>query len=243
MGERDVNRPAKKGKRMSSPHYPPAVNPLPPVVVALVLFILVIELAFWLGARGMIGGPEAIGWRLEAIRDYSFSGDILDWMIATGRWPIEHLLRFVTYPFVNGSFSQTVFVCVFVLAMGKMVAETFGALQMLAVFVVSGVGGALAFGLLLNEPYPLIGGFPPVYGLIGAFTYLLWRRLSLVGENQSRAFTLIAFLMGAQLLFGLLFGGGRDWVADLAGFGTGFGLSFLLAPGALARMRDRIRHD
>ena len=124
-----------------------------------------------------------------------------------------------------------------------MLACVFGGVQMLILFILSGIGGALAFGVLLNEPYPLIGGFPPVYGLIGAFTFLLWRKLSLVGENQTRAFTLIAFLMGAQLIFGLLFGGGRDWVADLAGFGTGFGLSFFLAPGAWARIRNRIRHD
>ena len=228
---------------MSSPQYTPAVNPLPPVVAALTLFVFGIELVFWLGARGMIGGPEAVGWRLEAIRSYSFSGDIFDWMLANGRWPLEHLIRFVTYPFVNASFSQTIFVCVFVLAMGKLVAEVFGGVQMLILFILSGIGGALAFGVLLNEPYPLIGGFPPVYGLIGAFTFLLWRKLSLVGENQTRAFTLIAFLMGAQLIFGLLFGGGRDWVADLAGFGTGFGLSFFLAPGAWARIRNRIRHD
>ena len=228
---------------MSSPHYTPAVNPLPPVVVALVLVITGIELAFSLGARGIVGGPEAVGWRLAAIQKYAFSGDILEWMWQTGQWPPEHLRRFLTYPFVHASFTHTLFVCVFVLAMGKMVAEVFGNAAMLAVFVLSGIGGALAYGLLLSEPYPLIGGFPAVYGLIGAFTWLLWRNLSLVGENQSRAFVLIAFLMGAQLLFGLLFGGTNDWVADLAGFGTGFALSFFVAPGGWARIRRGIRHD
>ncbi len=114
---------------------------------------------------------------------------------------------------------------------------------MLIIFVLSGVGGALVYALLLNPQYPLIGGFPPVYGLIGAFTWLLWRKLSLVGENQSRAFGLIAALMAIQLLFGLIFGGTSDWVADLGGFATGFGLSFLLAPGAWARIVGRIRRD
>jgi len=228
---------------MSSESYTPAVNPLPPVVAALFLFIMGIEAVFSLGARGLIGGPQAIGWRLEAIQDYSFSGEILRWMWETGRWPVEHLMRFVTYPFVHGSFTQSLFVGVFVLAMGKMVAEVFGGFAMLMVFVLSGIGGALGYGLLVNDPFPLIGGFPPVYGLIGAFTYMLWRSLSLVGANQSRAFSLIAFLMGAQLVFGLLFGLQNDWVADLAGFATGFGLSFFVAPGGWARMRGRMRRD
>ena len=228
---------------MSSEHYVPPVNPLPPVVAALALFIMGIELAFMLGGKGLIGGPAAVGWRLDALQRYSFSPDILDWMIQNGRWPIEHVIRFVTYPFVSRSFTQAIFVCVFVLAMGKMVAEVFGGIRMLIIFVLSGVGGALAYALLLNPAYPLIGGFPPVYGLIGAFTWLLWKKLSLVGENQARAFQLIAVLMGIQFLFRLLFGGAPDWIADLGGFATGFGLSFILAPGGWARIVGRIRRD
>ena len=228
---------------MNSEHYTPPVNPLPPVVVALVLFILGIEVILNLGARGIIGGPSAVGWRLDALRQYTFLPDILDWMVQNGRWPFEHVIRFVTYPFVSANFTQAIFVCVFVLAMGKMVAEVFGGGAMLIVFVLSGVGGALAYALLLDPAYPLVGGFPPVYGLIGAFTWLLWRKLSLVGENQSRAFGLIAVLMGIQLLFGLIFGGSSDWVADLGGFATGFCLSFFLAPGGWARIVGRIRRD
>ncbi|GAB5438024.1 rhomboid family intramembrane serine protease [Falsiruegeria mediterranea] len=228
---------------MSSNPNPPAVNPLPPVVVALCLFIMGIELAFSLGSRGIVGGPEAVGWRLNAIQTYAFSGEIFAWMWDTGRWPMDQVMRFVTYPFVHGSSTQAIFVCVFVLAMGKMVAEVFGSVAMLLIFVLSGVGGALLYAILLTEPYPLVGGFPAVYGLIGAFTFLLWVNLSLVGENQSRAFTLIAMLMGIQLVFGLLFGGTKDWVADLGGFATGFGLSFLFVPGGWARIRALLQRD
>lgn len=224
-------------------HEPPAFNPLPAAVAALFLFILGIEIAFYLGSKGWIGGPQAVGWRLEAIQRYAFSGEIFDWMAETGRWPAEHLIRFVAYPFVHASFTHALFVGVFVLAMGKMVAEVFGGVAMLAIFLLSSVGGALAYALLLNESVPLVGGFPGVYGLIGGFTFLLWQSLARVGANQNRAFTLIAVLMGAQLLIGLVFGGSRDWVADLAGFATGFGLSFFLAPGGWQRIRSRIRHD
>ncbi len=220
---------------------PPAVNPLPPVVVAMFFFLMGIEIVFQLGARGLAGGPGGVGWRLEAMQTYSFSGEILDWMWQTHRWPVEHLIRFVSYPFVHASFTHALFVGVFLLAIGKMVAEVFGSFAFLLVFVLSGIGGALAYAILLNDPVPLIGGFPPIYGLIGAFTYMLWLSLSTVGANQARAFTLISFLMGIQLVFGLLFGGNNDWVADLAGFATGFCLSFFVAPGGWSRLRERIR--
>lgn len=85
-------------------------------------------------------------------------------------------------------------------------------------------------------------GYPAVYGLIGAFTFLLWVRLAGTGTNQYRAFTLIGFLLGIQLVFGLLFGGGNDWVADVAGFATGFGLSFFVSPGGWGRVRAKLRH-
>lgn len=221
----------------------PAVNPLPPVVAALFLIVMGIEVIFYLGSKGIIGGPEAVGWRLAAMQKYSFSGDIFDWMLETGRWPFEHVMRFVTYPFVQGSFSQAIFVGVMLLAMGKMVAEVFGSGAMLLIFLASGVGGALAYAVFLNDPVPLIGGFPAVYGLIGAFTFILWRSMSLVGANQARAFSLISVLMGIQLLFGLVFGLSNDWLADLGGFATGFVLSFLVAPGGLAYLRGLMRRD
>jgi membrane associated rhomboid family serine protease len=43
------------------------------------------------------------------------------------------------------------------------------------------------------------------------------------------------------LLFGLLFGVGWYWVAELAGFAAGFLLSFVVSPGGIARLRDQIR--
>jgi len=217
------------------------VNPLPPVVVALALVFIAVELVFQAGAKGYIGGPEAVGWRLEAMREYGFSGVVFDWMLETGRYPAEHLKRFVTYPFVHISFTGTVMAIVFLLALGKMVGEIFGPIGFLTIFFLSAIVGALAHGLLLDEVFPLIGGFPAVYGLIGSYTFLLWFSLSGKGNTQFKAFSLIAILMGLQLVFGLLFGSNKSWVADIVGFATGFFVSFLLVPGALRRVLERLR--
>ncbi|MDX1780622.1 MAG: rhomboid family intramembrane serine protease [Thalassovita sp.] len=225
---------------MSSDNMSP-VNPLPPVVVALFVMIVGIELVFDLGARGILGGAEAVGWRLGAVQRYAFSAEIFDWMLENGRWPAEHLIRSLSYPFIHVSFTQALFAGVMVLALGKMVGEVFSQLAVLAVFVLSAVAGSLAFGLLTETPLPLIGAFPGAYGLIGAFTYLLWLRLGQLGERQARAFSLIGFLMGIQLLFGLLFGAQPDWVADVGGFVSGFALSIFVIPGGWRRMRERMR--
>jgi len=228
---------------MRSPMPTQPVNPLPPVVVALFVMIVLIEAAFALGARGLVGGAGAVGWRAEAIQVYGFNGAILDWMLETGRWPPEHLMRLVTYQFVHGTFTHALFAAIMLLALGKMVGEVFGALATLAIFVISGAVGAAVFGLALDDPAWLIGAFPGVYGLIGGFTYLLWMRLGQVGAQQARAFTLIGFLLGIQLVFGLLFGLSNDWLADIAGFAAGFGMSFVVSPGGWARLRARMRRD
>ena len=218
------------------------VNPLPPLIVALFLIIIGIEAAFYLGNKGLIGGAEAVGWRLSALQSYAFSGDIFQWMWNNGQYPFEHVTRFITYVFVHGSFTQALFAGVILLAMGKMVGEVVHPLGVLFIFLLSAAMGALLYGTFADTQYPLIGAYPSVYGLIGAYTYLLWLKLGLMGEAQVRAFSLIGFLMGIQLLFGLLFGGRPDWIADLGGFATGFLSVILLVPGGFARLRDRMRH-
>lgn len=217
------------------------INPLPPAVIALATIVFGVEVMFSMAERGMLGGAAGIGWRSGAIQSYGFFGEIVDWMIQNRRMPLELLVRFFTYPLLSLSFTQALFVCVFIVAMGKMVAEAMGGLAVWLLFFVPSVFGALAYGLLLDDPYPLVGGYPGVYGLIGGYTYLLWLRLGQMGEKQLMAFRLIGVLLGIQFLFGLLFGGGNDWVADLAGFVSGFGLSTVLVPGGFARLSARLR--
>jgi rhomboid protease GluP len=76
------------------------------------------------------------------------------------------------------------FVVVFILAIGKMVAEVFSPIAFVAIFWVSAIFGALAYVVLLDSPFPLIGGYPGVYGLIGAFTFLMWVDAGMRGESQ-----------------------------------------------------------
>ncbi|MAU51526.1 MAG: rhomboid family intramembrane serine protease [Roseovarius sp.] len=222
---------------------PSPLNPLPPFALVLFLVILGIEAAFSLGARGLVGGPGAVGWRAAAIEDYGFHGEILRWMIETGQYPVEHLRRLLTYAFVHGSFTHALFAGVLILAMGKFLGEHFRHWAVLALLAVATVAGALVYALLPGQQPWLIGAFPGVYGLIGGFTYVLWLRLGQVGANQARAFTLIGVLMGLQLVFALLFGAAPTWIADVAGFGAGFLASVPLSPGGWARLRARLRHE
>ncbi|MDJ0859023.1 MAG: rhomboid family intramembrane serine protease [Dinoroseobacter sp.] len=223
----------------SNPESP--FNPLPPSVIALSAVILGIEVLFSLGARGIIGGPEAVGWRLAALEDWSFIPPVFDWMLANGQFPPEQMARFLTYPLIHANFTHAVFVAIFVLAIGKMVSEVFGGLAFLSVFWGSSIVGALVYWLALQTDFPLVGGYPGVYGLIGAYTFLLWVSLVHTGGPQYRAFGLIGVLLAIQLFFAVFFETGQDWVADIAGFAAGFLMSFVVSPGGWARLMERLR--
>ena len=124
---------------MQDPDIQPPVNPLPPAVILMFLAIAGVEAGLTLGEAGLIGGPGAVGWRLGLIRDFAFSGEIFDWMLANGQWPLSEVRRLVTYPFVHLGFTHGLFAMVLLLALGKMVAEVMGQVAFVAIFILSGV--------------------------------------------------------------------------------------------------------
>lgn len=225
---------------MSEYHDPSPINPLPPAVWLIFVAVALPELAFSLGEAGLVGGPQAVGWRLNALNTFAFSGQAFDFMLENGRLLPEHLMRFVTFPFVHGSVTSTVFACVILLAMGKMVGEIMGGWAVVLMFVLCGIFGALVFGLLTDQPW-LVGAYPSVYGLIGTYTFLYWQRQVATGGPQGQAFMLIGVLMGIQLIFGALFQVGYAWVGELAGFVAGFALTAFVMPGGVARVMAALR--
>jgi len=206
--------------------FEPALNPLPPLVWALALPIIVLELAFALAGAGLIGGAQGIGWRLMTLQRMVFAPEVLIWIAQTGSWTSEQMARIVTYPFVHVSAMHALFVVAFILALGKFVGEVLRPVAILVVFLGSSIGAALVY-TALGQTVPLAGGYPGVFGLVGAFTLLLWADLRAKGGNPARAF--------------LLIGTGPDWMADLAGFVFGFCLALLLSPRLRHLVRERLR--
>ena len=217
------------------------VNPLPPVVWLIVLPIVAMEVVLSAGSLGLAGGQGGIGWRAEALQRFALSPLMLDQMWAAGQASPDYLMRFVSYAFVHGNLTHAIFAAVFVLALGKFVGEVFRGWAVAVVFLGAVVAGGLAYSVVPGLRIALYGAYPGAYGLIGAFTFILWARLGAAHAHRGRAFSLIGFLLGIQLLFGALFGGAPDWIADLAGFGAGFLLSFLVAPGGPSHFLRVIR--
>ena len=225
----------------SDPEFEPPVNPIPPVIILLVLAMVLVEGALSLAEAGIVGGRTGIGWRIAAIQDYGISPLVLDVIITRSDYAFDLIRRFVTYPFVHGDFTHALFCMALLLALGKFVGDAFGSVKTFVVFIGSAIFGALVFSLLASDTSALFGGYPPVFGLIGAYTYLLWLRLGETGGNQLAAFRLIGFLLALQLVFGLLFGSSQTWIAEIAAFAFGFGVATILVPGGWGALLTRLR--
>jgi len=217
------------------------VNPLPPVVILLSGIIFAVEGMLSLADARVLGGVQGIGWRVEMFEDYGFAPGIWDAMVQRGVWSFDLAKRFVTYAFVHQTFTTALFAGAMFLALGKFVGDLFAWWAVVVVALGSAIIGAVAFGILAPGNPPLIGAYPMVYGMIGAFTYLTWLRLGQMGQNQLAAFRLIGFLLGIQLVFGVLFGSNWTWIADLSGFAFGLVISPLVAPGGWAAFVRRMR--
>lgn len=220
-----------------------AVNALPPVALALFLAIALVEAALSLAQAGLVGGPTGIGWRVRALEWAAFSPAVQE-AVADGLRTPDLLRRYVAYAFVHGGAVHALFGGALLLALGKFVGEALGGAAVLAAFLVATVAGALLFGALAAGTQPLFGAYPGVYGLIGAFTFVLWTRIGARGGDRLQrlqAFRLIGALLAIQLAFALLFGGDRTWIADVGGFAAGFFVAPLAAPGGLLALRDRLR--
>ncbi|MFD2174443.1 rhomboid family intramembrane serine protease [Rhodobacter lacus] len=216
------------------------VNPLPTVVWILVAPIVVTEIIFALAGTGIFG-PAAIGWRYQMLGQLGFDPLLFKRMIALQDWSFRPFVTLISYAFVHLSLTHAAFVVVFTLALGKFVGEVFASWALAAVFLGASILGALVYALMPFTQVTLVGGYPGAYGLIGAFTWLLWMRLGPGDPNRIRAFSMIGMLAGLQLVFAVLFGASPDWIAQFAGFGFGFLLSFLVAPGGWRHLLRKLR--
>lgn len=222
---------------------PSPFNSIPPAPLVLVIILAGIELTLSAAGQGFIGGAAGVGWRSAAFQDYAFAPAVMTEIFDRGRGTFDLWQRFVTYAFVHGNFTHALWAVVLLLALGKFVGEIYSAAAFLVLFFICTVGGAAVYGVLSWQNTPLIGAYPGLYGLIGAYTYIMWLTLGRAGENQLKAFQLIAVLLGLLLVYSVMFGSTPTWIAEVTGFVIGVVIAPILAPGGwqafLARIRNR----
>ena len=126
---------------------------LPLVVWAIALPMIAAEAVFGLGQLGFIDGGA--GLRNAAIQKTAFIPELAERMWAVRGLSGGQIHRIVTYPFVHLNLTHALFVIVFTLALGNMVAQQFRPAALVALFFGSAIGGAIIyaiFAMLWNGP-------------------------------------------------------------------------------------------
>ena len=218
----------------------PAVKPLPPAVIILFLLIILGEI-YVAGAEASLWG--SIDARINLIRQFAFMPEGFGRALSSGLLVPELFWRMITYPFLHGSLIQGIFASVFILAMGKFVGEVLGNVAVIAIFFASAIFAALGFALFTSSNFPLFGGFPAAYGLIGAFTFVLFSRTEGKLNQQLMAFRLLGILMLINIGFSLLQNGPPVWVAELSGALTGFVSATIIHPGGIRFLLNKFRRS
>ncbi|MCV6823628.1 MULTISPECIES: rhomboid family intramembrane serine protease [Halocynthiibacter] len=215
---------------------------LPWAVVCLALVVAGVEGYLLLSEFGAFG-PAKIGMRGTAIQEFGFNGAVVSYFLETGRIVPGHLMRLFTYSFVQPGFSQAVFIAVLVLALGKLTAESLGNVALLIIFFASAFIAAFVYGLVFGAQAIAYGGYPGVFGLIGAYTFIRYQEYAASGGPKTRAFKLIAVLAGLRLFLAFFYGWQSNWVADFAAFPVGVILAIALVPGAFAGFVAKMRRQ
>ena len=216
-------------------------NPVSPFLVVLVAAMVLVELILQAAEWGLIGGPEAIGWRLDLARDFGFHKAVFEHLLVGGVIEPKVIWPFFSYIFVHQSFAHMVVAAALILGMGKMISDRFSGTSVLVLFFGCGVMGALAFGVFSTSGgFPLIGAYPVFYGFIGTYTWISVAALRKQQKNILPAFNVVGLLLLFRGAFALVYGLSNSWSADLAGLITGFLLAYILGPEGKARIKSWI---
>lgn len=211
-------------------HPAPIVNPLPWAVWLLTLGVAGVELVLWAGAHGLVNWAGSAGWRAQALVAFGVNAELQGWMWESGRYPAEGLWRYLVYGFVHLGPMQAALVVVITAALGKACAERLGSLKVLVLLMLAQAAGGVAFGLVASPGAWLIGGYPMIFALAGAYAVLMGTRAALF---------MAGVLVFARLALVFMGGGGLDWLADLTAMAVGAALARVLDGPLLARLRQR----
>ncbi len=145
--------------------------------------------------------------------------------------------RFVTYCFLHLGLIHIIFNCYAFWDLGRLAERLWGARQVFAVFILTGVGGgagSYCWNTLIGRPVNSIGASGAICGILGLLLGAYWRNRFNVGEFLGSQLIRWAVYI---LIFGLVVG--ADNAAHIGGMLSGGLFGYFLPPTNRSRRLDR----
>lgn len=211
--------------------------PLPPirthhraVAFAFAAVFALIELVFQLSELGLL----APNLRWEAYSVFSFYDPWWERWIAGERAPTQVPWTLITYAFLHGGLTHLALNTAAFLGLGLLVLRIFGTPLFPLFFIVTAVGGSVAYGLLAQSDGPMVGASGVVFGLIGVLKYAEFAfitRRPHAGSMRSFLATISALVM-INVILAVAMGGLLAWQTHLGGFVAGWVAGWAVVPRA-----------
>ena len=159
---------------------PSAAEPDPapriaPAVLALIILTCLPELILLAADYGIIGSAR---WRPLAYQYGAFWAGI--WHGWTPNYAAQAWTMSLTYALLHGGPGHLAGNMATLLGLGRIVVDRAGQSRFLLLYLISTLGGALAFGLMTISPSPMVGASGALFGL--ALGFLLAMIVELVGR-------------------------------------------------------------
>lgn len=188
------------------------------------LLCCAVELVLQASDHGLIGNSH---WRSLCYQYAGFwAGLLFDWQ---PNYRAQPVVMFFSYAFLHSGLSHLVGNMISLLLLGHLLRRALSGRAFGLLLIVSSLGGAAAFGLLSQNPAPMVGASGAVFGLAGALLVVNH------GERQARnlpthSLALLTGFLAANIFFWWWSDGWLAWEAHLGGFLAGAGLTLYRRP-------------
>jgi rhomboid protease GluP len=137
--------------------------------------------------------------------------------------------------FLHSGLTHLLFNAYALFVLGRDVEAFYGHKWFLAIYLLSGLGGSVAW-YVLGDPIPSVGASGAIFGLIGAEAAFYVRNRRLFGQFGRQRLGNLAILLAINLVFGFTVPNINN-IAHVGGLVAGFAIGFFLAPAYAIEQR------
>lgn len=142
----------------------------------------------------------------------------------------EMLWTPLTYAFLHAGWLHLAVNGAAFLGLGHALVQAIGVRRFLVIFVVTAIAGALAFALLSDSPYPMVGASGALFGMLAVVTAWQERMMRHAGLSRAPIWRRIGGLVLLNVLLAVGLSGMVAWQTHLGGWIAGWLLAGVIRP-------------
>jgi rhomboid protease GluP len=201
----------------------PEWRPLPRALVALVLFMVGVELVLFAGDLGFFG-DSFLRQRVYIVG--AFWSELFHGVQPV--FSLQPVTMFVSHALLHGGILHLGMNMAVLLGLGRLISDRYGERTVLPLFLLSAIAGGVTFALLNVSEIPMVGASGAVFGFLGVWTAWDWHRHRAYGVSTRPVVMRGIALVLINVIFFIGLGGMIAWEAHLGGYAAGLAFGFWL---------------